>query len=167
MERAAVMERTARRGQEGPAMSAGLARVGLPGVGMPVELRTEGASHGDVMGRSMLLRWRSKVKAQWGEGLGVFKEGNRGPCGCRDEPGKSGWGKAGEAGRGRSCEQLVNTSKVRQPPSRMGIFANNISDKGATTQSIQRTHTASQQKNSLNETWAEDLNRQFSKGNTK
>lgn len=97
------MERTAHSGQEGPAMSAGLARVGLPGVGRPAELRTEGASHGDVTGRSVSLRWRSKAKAQRGKGLVCSRMGTEARVAARDAPGKSGWGKAGEAGRGGSC----------------------------------------------------------------
>lgn len=84
-------------------MSAGLAGAGLPGVGMPVELRTEGASRGDLTGRSESLRWRSKTKAQWGKGLVCSRMGTKASVAQREEPGKSGWGQAGEAGRGRSC----------------------------------------------------------------
>lgn len=84
-------------------MSAGLARVGLPGVGMPVELRTEGASHGDLTGRSESLRWRNKAKAQRGKGLVCSRMGTEASVAEREEPGKTGWGQAGEAGRDRSC----------------------------------------------------------------
>lgn len=84
-------------------MSAGLPRVGLPGVGMPVELRTDGASHGDVTGRSVSLRWRRKAKAQQGKGLLCPRTGTEASVADREESGKSGWGKAGEAGRGPSC----------------------------------------------------------------
>lgn len=67
---------------------------------MTAELRTEGATHGNVPGRSGSLQWRSKAKARGGEGLGAFKDGDRWPVWLEGrEPGESGWGEAAEAGR--------------------------------------------------------------------
>ena len=70
---------------------------------------SRGASHGDITGRSVSLRWRSKAKAQGGEGLAVFKEGKWRPVWLKgSEPGQSGWGEAGEAGGAQAPWEGLN-----------------------------------------------------------
>lgn len=85
----------------------------LPGVGRPAELRTEGAGHENVTGKSMSLQWRSKAKALGEAGLGVFRMRTRGHCGWKgvsqvrvDRVRLEGWAGVGHMGPSGPGESL-------------------------------------------------------------